>query len=122
MLDLSIMSTSPLVRLYRQWLKFMWVGSFLTRRFISQAARMNPSCHISTCLDVGAGTAPYRKDISKRFGLTHYFAVDFTLRGSLDVVADARVLPIRDQSIDLVVCFEVLQHIAEYTNVLDEIR
>jgi SAM-dependent methyltransferase len=117
-----MMSTPRLVKIYRQWLKFVQVHSFLTRRFIAKAASINTSSNIDICLDVGAGTAPYRQEISKRFAIRHYFAVDFTSRGSLDVVADARVLPIRDQSIDLVVCFEVLQHIAEYCTVLDEIR
>jgi SAM-dependent methyltransferase len=117
-----MMLTPRLVKVYRQWLKFVEVHSFLTRRFIAKTARINASSDISICLDVGAGTAPYRQEISKRFGIRHYLAVDFTSRASLDLIADARVLPIRDQSIDLVVCFEVLQHIAEYYTVLDEIR
>jgi SAM-dependent methyltransferase len=114
-------STPWLIKVYRQWSKSVEVHSFLTRRFIAKAANIHSS-KTGICLDVGAGTAPYRQEISKHFAVRHYFAVDFTYRGSLDVIADARVLPIRDQSIDLVVCFEVLQHIAEYYAVLDEIR
>jgi SAM-dependent methyltransferase len=117
-----MMSTPRLVKLYRLWLKFVAPSSFLTRRFIARAARMSSSPGVSTCLDVGAGTAPYRKELSKHFAVSHYFTIDFTFRGSLDLIADARALPIRDQSIDLVVCFEVLQHISEYYTVLDEIR
>jgi SAM-dependent methyltransferase len=116
------MSTPRLVKLYRLWLKFVGPSSFLTRRFIARSARMSPLSGVSICLDVGAGTAPYRKELSEHFAVSHYFTVDFTSRGSLDLIADARVLPIRDQSIDLVVCFEVLQHISEYYTVLDEIR
>lgn len=122
MLNVPIMSTPRLVKLYRRWLKFVGAGPFLTRRFIARAARMSPSSQVSICLDIGAGTAPYRQEISKHFSVSHYLAVDFTANHALDVIADARVLPIRDQSIDLVVCFEVLQHIAEYYTVLDEIR
>jgi len=116
------MISTRLVTIYRQWLNIVEVHSFLTRRFIAKAASINASLKTGICLDVGAGTAPYRQEISKLFAVRRYIAVDFTPRGSLDVIADARALPIRDQSVDLVVCFEVLQHIAEYYTVLDEIR
>jgi SAM-dependent methyltransferase len=115
------MTTSRLVKLYRAWLKFVGVSSFFTRKFIANAARMSSSVSADICLDVGAGTAPYRQEISKHFAVRHYCAVDFTSSDSVGVIADARVLPIRDQSIDLVVCFELIQHIYEYHAVLNEI-
>lgn len=83
---------------------------------------MSPSSRVGICLDVGAGSAPHRKEISKYFAASHYIAVDFVPGDSLDVIADARALPIRDQSVDLLVCLEVLQHILEYNSVFDEIQ
>ena len=115
------MATFALVKLYRGWIKLIGPGSFLLRRFIASAANMSPSDGISVCLDVGAGHAPYRREISRHFGVKHYFALDFASGDSVDVIADARALPIRDQSIDLVVSFEALSAIDRYHAVLDEI-
>jgi SAM-dependent methyltransferase len=115
-------SVPRLVDLYRRWTKFIGVGSFLARRFIARAARTSRPCAIDICLDIGAGTTPYREEISKNFGVGHYFSLDFTPRDSLDVIADAGCLPIHDQSVDLVVCFEVLQHITDHSSALDEIK
>ncbi len=114
------MATPLLVKLYRAYFKFASVDSFLTRRFIARAANMSPSVGVGICLDIGAGNAPFRKELSRRFGVRHYLALDFTSSDSVRVIADAPALPIRDQSVDLVVCFEVVQHIARYQAVLDE--
>ncbi len=72
------------------------------------------------CIDIGAGIAPYRQAVSTQFSVTSYFALDFSLSDAIDVVADATVLPMRSQSVDLVVCFESLQHIPRYYAMLDE--
>ena len=82
---------------------------------------MKSSGGMGICLDVGAGNAPYRNEISRHFSVTHYLPLDFTPSDSVSLIADARMLPIRDQSIDLVACFEVVQHIGQYQTVLNEI-
>jgi SAM-dependent methyltransferase len=76
---------------------------------------------VRICVDIGAGNAPYRQAVSTHFTVTSYFAMDFRLSDAIDVVADATVLPVRNQSIDLVVCFESLQHIPRYYAMLDEV-
>ena len=93
-----------LLKLYRIYVKLFGAGSFLTRRFIARAAAsMSSSSTGGICLDVGAGTVPYRQEISRHFQVAHYLSVDFTSGDSIDVIADARSLPIPDRSIDLVV-------------------
>lgn len=37
-----------------------------------------------------------------------------------DIVADAGALPLADDSVDLILCIAVLQHIRDYVRVLDE--
>lgn len=115
------MAANWFLRLYRRSIRYAQADSYLTRRFIARGASTSSSGGVDVCLDVGAGNAPYRKQISRHFAVRHYLSLDFASGGSVDVIADARTLPIRDQSIDLVVCFEVLQHIAQYYLAFDEI-
>jgi SAM-dependent methyltransferase len=115
------MAATWFLRLYRRSIRYAQADSFLTRRFIARGASISSPGGVDLCLDVGAGNMPYRKQISRHFGVRHYLSLDFTSGSSVDVIADARTLPIRDQSIDLVVCFEVLQHIAQYHLALDEV-
>ena len=73
------------------------------------------------CLDLGAGTAPYKKTIINAFGIRHYIAVDIAPSDTTSVVADASKLPFNDQAVSLVVSMDVLQHIPDPLAVLNEI-
>jgi SAM-dependent methyltransferase len=109
------------VKLYRGYRTVVRSDRFLTRRFIAGAASTSNSAKVEICVDVGAGNAPYRQTVSAHFAVTSYFALDFRASDAIDVVADATVLPVRNQSVDLVVCFESLQHIPRYHVMLDEV-
>lgn len=73
----------------------------------------------SKVLDVGAGSAPYRR----LFKHCQYKTQDFSqLRDDqlryggyapIDFVSDARSIPVLDGSFDVVVCTEVLEHVPE---------
>jgi ubiquinone/menaquinone biosynthesis C-methylase UbiE len=93
-------------------------------QFIAYEASLIPAG--SRVLDAGAGTCPYRK----LFAHCNYIAQDFAKLspdqlqgkkgyGELDIVCDINQLPIEDESIDVVICTEVLEHIA---NPIDTIR
>lgn len=73
-------------------------------------------------LDAGAGEAPYRP----LFGHCDYVTQDWAASPhpgarSADIVADLAALPLPDGDIDLVVCTEVLEHIAEPGRALEEV-
>jgi len=75
----------------------------------------------TVCLDLGAGTAPYKTTIINAFGVRHYIAVDIAPSDATSVVADASKLPFKDQAVSLVVSMDVLQHIPDPLSVLNEI-
>ncbi len=80
----------------------------------------------SRVLDVGAGSCPYRK----LFDHCEYRAQDFQqladeqLRhgryGRIDYVCDAAAIPVGDSSFDVVVCTEVIEHVAEPQRLIQE--
>lgn len=73
-------------------------------------------------LDLGCGTRPFEPDIMQR--ATRYVGIDWsnTLHGNhADIVADLnKPLPVKDESVDHVVSFEVMEHLAEPAVMLGE--
>ncbi len=107
---------------YRFYKKFAAPTYLFMRRSIAQSATAAQIDHIQSCLDIGAGIAPYRAEIMKSFRVQKYIATDLAQSDAIDVVADARSLPVRDHSIDLATSFGVLQGLPEFGAALDEVK
>jgi SAM-dependent methyltransferase len=73
----------------------------------------------ATLLDVGGRGKPYAEFFTGR--VLWHFVVDIEPGSSVDLVADARGLPVVDGSIDVVLCTQVLEHIPEPVPVVEEI-
>jgi len=67
-------------------------------------------------LEVGCGTMKLRKLLD-----CDYIGLDFEPRFKPDVVADAHYLPFRDNTFDMVVTKNCLQHLSSYQKALSEI-
>lgn len=70
-------------------------------------------------LDVGAGSQPYKILLPKG---TEYIAMDIEPSRKPDFVASVLSIPVKRESIDGVICAEVLEHIAEPMRALTEIN
>lgn len=112
----------------QEWLKASPLFNFnqvLRDRWVYAQAASVPAG--SRVLDVGAGSAPYRKFFSH----CRYFAQDFAqldpaqlLHGAytqVDHVSDAASIPVENGSFDVVICTEVLEHVPEPIKVIQEI-
>jgi ubiquinone/menaquinone biosynthesis C-methylase UbiE len=108
-----------LVRAARAYTRASSPIAFLARRFIRQSAG-SVSGPCTFCVDIGAGNAPYFHDVVTAFGIEHYVAVDISPNDRTSIVADARALPMRSRSVQLVLSFDAIQHVAEPEKVIEE--
>lgn len=89
-----------------------------------EIARMAKSA-VGIVVDVGCGTAPYRS----MFSHTRYVGVEVvsaskfgSAKGGADVLYDGRRLPMADESADHILCNQVLEHVFEPVEFLQELR
>ncbi len=70
-------------------------------------------------LDIGAGKSPYRNFFKN---VTKYIRLDkFDYNNKPDIIADASKIPLRNNSINSVVCFQLLEHVKEPQKIINEI-
>lgn len=81
------------------------------------AARLQPGNKM--LLDVGGRGKPYAKFFCD--SVMRHLVVDIEPGASVDIVADARLLPVAGSSVDVVLCTQVIEHIPEPVPVLQEI-
>lgn len=104
----------------------IWSQSFLVYRYlwpnlesaVMEAKRNLPSTG-RRVLDIGCGHKPYADLFAD---CEHVGINNTTIDASPDVVADATSLPIASQSIDLVFCTQVLEHVPHPSQLLQECR
>ena len=68
-------------------------------------------------LDIGAGHAPYKILCNDET----YISMDISKSNSINIIGDAHILPIKDETFDTVLCFLVLEHTKRPLKVLKEI-
>jgi SAM-dependent methyltransferase len=77
-------------------------------RFIEAHASSRPT------LDIGTQNGPYSAHFPNRTGL------DIKLGNGVQIIGDAQALGIRDDSFEIVLCTEVLEHLPEPQHAIDE--
>ena len=77
----------------------------------------------SFVLDAGAGDAPYRE----LFNHCRYVTVDFSStkyhdfsKGHIDIISDLKSIPLDTCSVDAILCTEVLEHVPDPQDVIEE--
>ena len=102
-------------------IKLLFSTMFLVRRDIFHFVQKEVVGQEFDCVvDIGAGKAPFRKLIKAK----KYIGIDIEDRGFGDglIIADINeCVPLKDQSVDLVLMTEVLEHIKEPKAVLAEV-
>lgn len=88
-----------------------------TRLIQETAESLQPGSKV--LLDIGGRGKPYAEFFRDR--VLRHFVVDIEAGKSVDLVGDARVLPVADSSVDVILCTQVIEHIPEPVPVLQEI-
>ena len=75
-------------------------------------------------LDIGCGKKPYEDLIMGIDAVKSYTGVDiegeYSKKGKPDILWDGNILPIESRQYDTVVCFEVIEHVRDISNILKE--
>lgn len=97
---------------------------WLTDRFHIQSRRALQEIRQSLIVDIGSGDSRHGEllDSSNQFYRLDYPQTNQRYRGSPDVYGDASNLPFKTKSFDVVLLFEVLEHIGSDGQALREIR
>ncbi len=74
---------------------------------------------VGLCLDLGSRNSPH-KEIIENMGY-QYFGIDINFHKSLNAVADGCILPFKNDSFDLVVLAQVLEHVFDPHAVMQEV-
>ncbi len=114
-------------KLYKQVISYLQGTilhpQWLSNRFHIQSKRALLELRDSCILDIGSGNASYKPLIHSS---NHYIDLDYPTTNEKylqrpKIYSDARLLPFDDGTIDIVLLFEVLEHVHETDRVLDEI-
>ncbi|MEA2511550.1 MAG: hypothetical protein QOJ59_1037 [Thermomicrobiales bacterium] len=84
-----------------------WNIDYLLLRRLAEWVADQSDLEAGRILDIGSGNSPYRSF----FRADEYIALDVERGLETKVIGDAHLLPIRTRSIDLVVSFQVLEHL-----------
>jgi SAM-dependent methyltransferase len=97
--------------------------AFVARSFIRKGGRaLSGHAKKRTCLDIGAGVAPYETVLRNAMHVTDYIALDIAPSDRTNVIADCGRLPFERSALDLVVSFDVIQHVQDANLMLREIH
>jgi len=88
-------------------------------KFLERELRAIPAHLSGVLLDLGCGTQPYRSLYADRF--KQVITGDVESRSPLDARLDVRRLPFRDNTVDVVLLTEVIEHIVDGGAVVREI-
>jgi len=95
--------------------------AFIARTFIRAVGRVLPfQTTPLNCLDIGAGTAPYEAVLRQSMHVDHYIALDIAPSDRTTLVADCGRLPFKSSALDMVVSFDVIQHVPNAELMLSE--
>lgn len=99
----------------------IWHRNWLSLHSLNNSIRScAPRLHGGIFLDLGCGNKPYRPWFSQA---SLYFGIDIVgTNNTADVVAEGRFLPLASESLDCVLCFQVLEHVEEPLALLAEVR
>ncbi len=64
-------------------------------------------------LDIGGNIGSFDKKTMKRLNAQKYFRIDIDAEAKPDIVGDAHKLPLKNGSVDMIMCKSVLEHLRE---------
>lgn len=101
-----------------------WLGYSIRRKFLDEALCTTQSHMTGAVLEIGNGRAIRRGRFTPPVGATvsSWKFLDRRAEVSPDLLADVTEMPVPSESIDTVVCLEVLEYVPDYLKAFREIH
>lgn len=96
---------------------YKYEGKLATYTIIKFIDKYSNKCS-GKLVDIGCGNKPYIKYFNY---IDEYIGVDIH-KGEADIIANAKCLPIKEKSIDVILCNQVLEHEPEPDKIIVEIH
>jgi len=96
---------------------YKYEGKLATYPIIKFIDKYSNKCR-GKLVDIGCGNKPYLRYFSL---IDEYIGVDID-NNEADIVANAESLPIKSNSIDIVLCNQLIEHVSEPTKIIVEIN
>jgi glycosyltransferase involved in cell wall biosynthesis len=100
------------------WVEFDGEQMSYPRAFITDFTKRVAPIFTGRVLDMGAGNWTLLRDL---FSHCEYYTVDMLAVENTDIVADLLDIPVPDQSLDGIICHQVLEHVTDPARVVREL-
>jgi SAM-dependent methyltransferase len=89
------------------------------RKYIQECVALELTGNYLRILDVGCGTKPYYPFFSQKECM--YIGVDVSPNSKADILCEVEHLPLADESFDVVLCTQVLEHVGSPQDAIQEV-
>lgn len=99
---------------------------YVARKSILYFMKMNVAEFSGTVVDLGCGNMPYKELVLSQKNVQHYISIDVAqsefYKNSPDIIWNGKEIPLADNSVDVVLFTEVIEHLAEPLAVCKEVN
>src|SRR3972149_8149561 len=104
-----------------QFMKWIWRGKRARRAFLNIEVSKRVALQ-GLVLDIGGKGQPSYREVLQNSDRTTWVVMDISPNKEVSVLGDLTSMPLKEETFNAVICFNVLEHVYNYRAALDETR